>query len=100
MPDLFYSVQSYRVERSVLGRSVEIDGLAMTKRYLLVVECKYRNTPFDMSMLRRLKENASVFPDKLERVYCIFSKSGFTEEVKAMQDRNILLYTLDDIFAD
>ena len=100
LPDLFPSVQSYKVEKSALGRSVEIDGLAMTKKYLLVVECKYRNTPFDMSMLRHLKESASVFPDKLERVYCIFSKSGFTEEVKAMQDNNILLYTLDDIFAD
>lgn len=97
LPDLFPQIRGYKVEKSALGRSVEIDGLAMTKKYLLVVECKYRNVPFDMAMFRHLEESASVFPEKLQRVYCIFSKSGFTQEVINLQSPNVQLYSLKDI---
>ena len=97
LPDLFPAIRSYKVEKSLLGRSVEIDGLAATKKYLLVVECKYRNVPFDMAMFRHLEESASVFPEKLQRLYCIFSKSGFTSEVETLQGQNVRLYGLKDI---
>lgn len=62
-----------------------------------MVECKYRNVPFDMAMFRHLEESASVFPEKLQRVYCIFSKSGFTQEVVNLQSPNVQLYSLKDI---
>lgn len=78
---VFPKPQIYKVEKSKLGRSIELDGLSLSKDKLLVMECKYRSVPFDIRMLEHLKESVSVFPDKYQREYYIFSKSGFTNEV-------------------
>lgn len=93
---LFPTVQNYKAEKSILGRSVEIDGMARVDDELLVVECKYRNQLFNNSMFEHLVESASIFPDKLNRHYYIFSKSGFEKKLKRRP--NLLTFTLDDIF--
>ena len=96
--EVFPDLKTYKVEKSKLGRSVEIDGLAQINDTLLVVECKYRNIPFDIKMWEHLQESVSVFPDKLKRVYYIFSKSGFTDEVKKLQSQTINLIEAKDLF--
>ena len=98
LEDVFPEIQTYRVEKSMLGRSIEVDGLSKVNNKLMVVECKYRKTKFDLYMLEHLIESALVFPDKLERCYYIFSKSGFTEEVKSYDKQNIHMYELKDLF--
>ena len=96
--EVFPDLKTYKVEKSKLGRSVEIDGLAEINDTLLVVECKYRNIPFDKKMWEHLQESVSVFPDKLKRIYYIFSKSGFTDEVKKLQSQTINLIEAKDLF--
>ena len=98
LSEVFPKLQMYRVEKSKLGRSVEIDGLALANDTLLVIECKYRNVPFNMDMLKHLKESVSVFADKYERKYYVFSKTGFTTEVKQVEEGNVKLFELKDLF--
>ena len=56
----------------------------------------YRNKKYTKDMYEHLKESASIFPDKLKRVYYIFSKEGFNENM--IEDKNIHLFDLKKMF--
>ena len=99
LSDVFPKPKIYKADKSVLGRSVEIDGVSLSGNTLMIIECKFRNTEFNIDMLNHLKESASVFPDKYIREYWLFSKSGFTKEVISAKDDNIKLFDLDKLFA-
>lgn len=94
---VFPRVQNFKADKTLLGRSVEIDGLAQVDNTLLVVECKYKNTPFSNAMMQHLKESASIFSDKWERVYYIFSRAGV--ESNFSHADNIHCYDLDKLFS-
>lgn len=96
--NIFNSFKPYKVEKSILNRSIEIDGLSNDSKTLIVIECKYRNTKMNIEMLNHLKESVSVFPSKYTREYYLFSKSGFTNELINKKDKHIHLITLDDLF--
>lgn len=98
LPELFEKPQIYRVEKSVLGRSVELDGLALAKDTLLVMECKYRETAFTEKMLEHLMESASVFPDKYRREYYLFSKAGFDASIREDCRQQLHCFDINDIF--
>ncbi len=98
LEDVFPEIQTYRVEKSILNRSIEIDGLSSVNNKLMIVECKYRKTQFDLGMLIHLIESVSVFPNRLDKSFYIFSKSGFTDEVKAYDKEVVHLYELKDLF--
>ena len=51
---------------------------------------------YTKDMYEHLKESASIFPDKLKRVYYIFSKEGFNENM--IEDKNIHLFDLKKMF--
>lgn len=88
--------KNYKVDNSKLGRSVEIDGLAEYENNLIVVECKYRKEKFSLQMFEHLKENVSIF-DKYKHIeYYLFSKSGFANELKKLE--NVHLIELKDMF--
>ena len=102
LPVYYGPFRNYTVENSKLNRSVELDGLAeglgKNKQHLLVVECKYRKKPFNSSMLAHLKESVSLF-DTYEVIdYYLISKTGFTDEVMALNDPHIHRLTLNDLF--
>ena len=98
LPIVFPKVKPYKVENSKLNRSIEIDGLSQQGNYLLVMESKYRNVKFSLSMLNHLKESASVFSSKLKKIYYIFSKSGFEDDVLKINNKDIHLISMDDMF--
>lgn len=95
---VYEPLKPYKVEKSKLGRSIEIDGLSKTSDSLLIVECKYRKDFFTKAMFEHLQESASVFPDKLNRYYYIFSKSGFTDDIYNLRLSNLHLFSQDDLF--
>jgi len=99
LSEIFPKPKIYRVEKSKLGRSIELDGLSLANDKLLVMECKYRTVPFNEAMLAHLIESASVFPDKYERDYYVFSKSGFTEGVKQRQGEHLHLVDVDTLLS-
>ncbi len=98
LPDVFEKPKVYRVEKSTLGRSIELDGLSLSNDILLVMECKYRKTPFTAAMLEHLIESTSVFPDKYRREYYLFSRNGFDEQIRTIADPHIHLFELSDLF--
>ena len=102
LPVYYGSLRNYMVENSRLNRSVELDGLAeglgKNKHHLLVVECKYRKKPFNGSMLAHLKESVSLFDEYDVIDYYLISKTGFTDEVTALDDPHIHRLTLNDLF--
>lgn len=93
---VFPKAKNFRADKSKLGRSIEIDGLAEANGTLLVVECKYKNCKFTEAMLKHLKESASIFSSDLKRIYCIFSRSGFGEGLK--EDSDLKLFDLKRMF--
>ena len=38
LEDVFPEIQTYRVEKSILGRSIEIDGLSSVNNKLMILE--------------------------------------------------------------
>ena len=68
------------------------------KNHLLAVECKYRKAPFSRAMLDHMRESLSLF-DQYEVIdYYLVYRSGFTEDMRAMNDPHLHLVTLEDIF--
>jgi len=64
----------------------------------LFCECKWRNTPVNMSVFRLLQERSEMFTLK-EKYYCIFSRSGFESKLKeeATNNKQLILVSYEDI---
>lgn len=79
---------------SYWDRNVEIDILAKTKSGKIVAgACKYSNAKANKTELTKLKEKctaAELTPD----IYVLFSKSGFSNELKNEKGRELKLYAL------
>lgn len=95
---VFDSPKIYKVEKSKLGRSIEIDGLSLSNNKLLVIDCKDKQSKYTKNMFLHLQENVSVFPDKLEKIYYIFSKGGFEKNMTDLKDENINLIDFKSLF--
>ncbi len=96
--DVFNPFKLFKAEKSILNRSVEIDGLSDNGKTLIVMECKYRKTKFTLSMFIHLVESASVFPSMLKREYYLFSKSGFSSDLLQLTRDDIHLIDLNHLF--
>ncbi len=82
-------------------RQVQIDmvGVSAEGDKYLIGSCKYRDRPVGMDELELLYYYADVFGKGSEYCYCIFSKGGFTENLKkAGQKGEVRLYTLEDMY--
>lgn len=82
------------------NKTDELDIMAVDrlKKNYILGECKYRNQPFAMSDLRNMQKKISWQKEDINVYYWIFSKSGYTEEVrKATQEGNIQLAELQEI---
>ncbi len=103
LPYYYAPIRNYKVDNSKLGRSIELDGLAeglgKNSNCLLVVECKYRKTPFSVAMLEQLKESVSIFGGYTTIDYYLFSKSGFTPEIMKLSDSSLHFISLDSMFS-
>lgn len=100
LPYHYSVIRGYRVDNSKLGRSIELDGMAYgigkAKNRLLVAECKYRNKALSLSVLEHVKESASIFPAEHYDIY-LFSKSGFTDDLLALNEETTHLISIEDM---
>ena len=77
------------------AEEVDVIGVGLEKDELVVVECKWRNQPTGLDVGEKLVERAGFFPYDKKELY-IFSKSEFTEELKAFAAcQNIKLLTFE-----
>ena len=76
---------------SYYDKKIEISILAKRKSgKMLVGECKYSKTEAKMHMLSSLKEKCEQVGLKVDE-YVLFSKNGFTAELKELDDENLML---------
>lgn len=103
LPYFYGQIQTYKVDNSKLGRSIEIDGLAENirgdKRSLLVIESKYRNKNMSLEVLEHLKESISIFEGYKDIQIYLFSKYGFSDDLLSLNDQHVHLKTLKDIIS-
>lgn len=79
----------------------DIDILALDKheQSAIFCECTYRNKPFGMDEYKDFLNATAIFTKPVNRFYCLFSKSGFTEPVKTLaHETEVKLVGLDDLF--
>lgn len=79
----------------------EIDVVATDKsqRRLLLGECKFRNRPIDILVLRALQDKAALFKAE-DRRFALFSLNGFSPELAALAqaDRSITLMDIAQLY--
>jgi len=81
---------------SYYDKKIEISILAKRKSgKMLVGECKYSIKEAKMHMLSSLKEKCEKVGLDVDE-YVLFSKNGFTTEVKDLEDENLMLLTNED----
>ena len=81
---------------SYYDKKIEISILAKRKSgKMLVGECKYSKTEAKMHMLTSLKEKCEKIGLDADE-YVLFSKNGFTSELKELNDDNLMLLSNDD----
>lgn len=88
---------------SYWGSTIEIDVVALDeeRKRALLGECKYHAQPVDADILFELKGKAEKITElsEYEKVYSIFSKSGFTNRLRelAEQSTNVILIDKDSV---
>ena len=67
---------------------IDILCLSRDRKSAIFSECKFRNILFDMKEYNDLMAASEIFTEPENRYYYIFSKSGFTDEVKKQAEAN------------
>lgn len=83
------------------NRKTEIDVVATdkTQHRLLVGECKFRNKPIDIPILRDLQEKTA-YLGATEKHYLLFALNGFSTELErlAQDDPSIRLVSVEQLY--
>ena len=75
----------------------EFDILAVSKdKKVILGECKYKDRKVCKNELTKLKAKALESGIKVD-IYALFSKSGFSNELLQIQDKDLLLFDLNDL---
>jgi len=75
----------------------EFDILAVSQdKKVILGECKYKDRKVCKNELTKLKAKAEESGIKVD-VYALFSKSGFSNELLQMQNKELLLFDLNDL---
>ena len=82
------------------NKTDELDIMAVDrfKKNYILGECKYKNQPFAISDFRNMQKKVTWMKEDVNIYYWIFSKSGYTEEVrKILKEENIRIVELGEI---
>ena len=82
------------------NKTDELDILAIdhAKKNYILGECKYKKSTFSLSDLKNMQRKINLKNDVHKLYYWVFSKSGFTEDVRNVAgEENAVLISLDEI---
>lgn len=79
----------------------EIDIIAFAKSEAIFCECKWRNELIDVAVYEELKRKSKLFKIAENCTYMMFSKSGFSVELKqiAQSNKTLILVELEKLFS-
>ena len=102
LPIPFKNIGRWWGSNPVTRTEEEVDIIACNGVRAIFGECKWKNAKTETGILENLKRKASLFSCFDELHYMLFSKSGFTEELKrkSRDDRFVTLYCLVDMFLE
>ncbi|QKG29812.1 ATP-binding protein [Campylobacter sp. RM16187] len=76
-------------------KDTEIDIVGIAQDYLIAAECKYSNKKVGIDVLKDLQEKSKKIDSNLPiKHFFIFSKSGFTDELKKLKGDEVVLVEL------
>lgn len=78
----------------------EIDIVASNDQVALFAECKWRNEKTSIQVLESLKYKSQFTQKDKEKIYFLFSKSGFTNEVNQLKSDVLNLIKIEDMLID
>ena len=96
LPFCFRDAGRWWGTNSIKKREEEVDIIASDGERAIFCECKWTNKPVGSGVLEGLIEKSLMFSYK-EKHYYLFSKSGFTDELKAGVGSNVRLISFDDM---
>jgi AAA+ ATPase superfamily predicted ATPase len=76
-------------------RQEEIDILAVNEDSAIFGECKWRNEPTGMDVLKQLVEKSECFKRYKDKYHMLFSRTGFTAELEEAAARKGNTYLVD-----
>ena len=101
IPFVFNQIGRWWGTNGITKTEEEIDIVSFTNdnKNAFFAECKWKNEKVGINVLKELIRKSELLPQFQNKFYGIFSKSGFTQELKdyAVQN-NIYLYDLDDLY--
>ena len=78
---------------------IDIVGTPVEGHEYIIGSCKYTNKKIDTDELELIRQYSSVFGKGSRYHYFIFSKGGFTDELRNLEKKGeVTLLTLDDIY--
>lgn len=84
----------------VQSADVDVVGISVPDRGVVVGECKFKNEKMDKVVYETLVRRSKVIPCKYPVVqYLLFSLNGYTDWIEQNVDKkNVALFTLDDLY--
>lgn len=89
-------------EGEKVWQSADIDVLAVsdTDKTAVVGECKFRNEKIDKTVYDTLLRRANLVAGKYRVTkYLFFSLTGYTDWIRDNANRDVVLFTVDDLYA-
>ena len=97
---LYYVFGNCNIDNTELKRSIELDIVSSKNNHLLVAECKFsknkRSSNDYYDMIEDLSSN--IFKGYSSKELFIFGASGFSDELKKIDDKNLKLVDLNTMF--
>ncbi|MDR3121016.1 MAG: ATP-binding protein [Clostridiales bacterium] len=84
--------------REKIQTDLDVVAANRAKKQILLGECKWRRGAGDAAQLRKLMEKTYLLSGYGDRYYCLFSKTAFSKEARAMADGRVSLISTDDLF--
>ncbi len=96
LPGVFPEMKNYTASNSILGRSIEIDGVTESGNDMVIIDCKYQRRSYSHARFEHLLESCSVFPSNKKKHYYVFSKSGFADDMNKV--KGVVKVTAEEMF--
>ncbi|MCG8500230.1 MAG: DUF234 domain-containing protein [Firmicutes bacterium] len=101
MPFVFGRIGRWWGNHPAKKRQEEIDILAVDNENAIFGECKWRNELVGVDIYNELLEKSKILKQYTNKYYFLFSKSGFTTELKEKaKELNVELVDLERIYKE
>ena len=87
---------------SVRAQTADIDVVALSEpdKKAVIGECKFKNEKIDKGVYETLLRRGKLITAKYKiSKYLLFSLSGYTEWFRSLEDKDVLLLTLDSLYS-